>query len=78
MSEDKEVSSNAKKNLRLAPLKRHELIMKHCLKLVFCTAAAGRLMEYGKRTRQLRSMDNQIYVVGQHRVKRQADLSFIC
>ena len=63
VSEDKEVSLNAKKNLRLAPLKRHELIMKHCLKLVFCTAAAARLMEYKKRTRQLRSMDIYIYVV---------------
>ena len=33
-----------------------ELIMKHCLKLVFGTAAA-RLMECGKRARQLRSME---------------------
>ena len=73
MSEDKEVSLNAKKNLRLAPLKRHELIMKHCLKLVFCTAAAARLMEYGKRARQLRSMVIQIYIVGQRLVKKQVN-----
>ena len=57
MSRGIEVSLDAKKNLRLVLLKNDEFIMKHNLKLVFCTAAAARLMEYGKRTRQLRSMD---------------------
>ena len=72
MSEDEEVSLNAK-NLRLAPLKRHELIMKHCLKLVFCTAAAASLMECGKRARQLGSMVIQIYIVGQRLVIKQVN-----
>ena len=47
--------------------------MKHCLKLVFCTAAAARLMECEKMARQLRSMHIEINEVGQHLVKRQAD-----
>ena len=58
---------------RLALLKKDELIMKHCLKIVYCTAASARLMECEKMARHLRSMDIQINEVGQHLVKRQAD-----
>ena len=73
MSRGIEVSLDAKKNLRLVLLKNDEFIMKHNLKLVFCTAAAARLMEYGKKTRQLRSIVIQIYILGQRLVLNQVN-----